>query len=334
MRFILHASALDGSDEVLSLIDRLVDRLADEVHHVEVPDSDLLKASAWYRDARPTRRKVLTAAVATPPRKHVDGHGTHVRVVEIHSLADARIADKVAHTPLTILVEDREADGVLLDILVEELGSPELRYLWKRAQEVTPKAIEIDTAGGVGAMPQRVARAVEDASKEGRPVRLFVLCDSDRRWPGDSGHQSHRDIENVRLKCSDCSIPLHVLLKRNAENYIPDSVIKAARDDPRNQSDRHRFNALLRRTQMQRDHFPLKDGLKDKEREEAMVAGLYGPLDVPDLELLVERLFPKRPRPFLFLYNGRRADFSSHELRARDGADEINALLDAIAAEL
>ena len=43
MRFIVHADALNGDDEVLSLIDRLVDRIAYEVHRVEVPDADLLQ---------------------------------------------------------------------------------------------------------------------------------------------------------------------------------------------------------------------------------------------------------------------------------------------------
>jgi hypothetical protein len=49
---------------------------------------------------------------------------------------EARTAVKLAHAPLQILVEDRESDGVLLEILVEELGSAELQKLWKIS--VTP----------------------------------------------------------------------------------------------------------------------------------------------------------------------------------------------------
>ena len=68
MRFILHPAVLDGDGEVLGLIDRLIDRLADEVHRIEIRDVGSLESSNWFRSARPTRQKVLTTAVSTPPR--------------------------------------------------------------------------------------------------------------------------------------------------------------------------------------------------------------------------------------------------------------------------
>lgn len=333
MRFVLRASALSGDDELFGLIDRLVDRAADEVHRVDVPDADLLQASGWYEGARPTRRKILTSAVAVPPRKHANSHGPHTKQFEVCDIGSARVADKLAHVPLKILVEDREADGVLLQILVEELGSPELRSLWKRGQTITPRAIEIENAGGINAMPHRVNRAVSDATVEGRPVRFFVLCDSDVRWPGDSG-PSHVSIAKLRQACADTLIPLHVLQKRSAENYIPDAVIEAVRDAPQNTGNIHRFKALLQRTPVQRDHFPVKDGLSDEERAVALAAGLYDPSEEPDLHLLKERLFPKRPRPLLLLSSERRAEFTGHGLRTRDCNGEIDILLDAIAKEL
>lgn len=324
MRFVLSVTALNGDEEVLNLIDRLVDRVADEVHRVEVPDADLLHASRWYECARPTRRKVLTKAVAVPPRRDTSSHGPHAKQIEVRHVDDARVADKLAHAPLTILVEDREADGVLLEILVEELGSPELRLLWAQGQSVTPRAFEIVTAGSIGAMKQRVQRAVADAEREGRPVRLFVLCDSDARWPGDNNHPSGSTVNTLRADCSQRSIALHVFQKRNAENYIPDAVIEAVRDDPQNTGRAHCFDALLRRTPKQRDHFPLKDGLSDDERAEALQAGLYEVDEVPDLDLLRMRLFPKRPRPLKRLNDERRAEFTDPGLSARDGKGEIN----------
>jgi hypothetical protein len=335
LRFILHATALEGDDELLRLIDRLVDRAADEVHRVEVPDADLLQDSGWYTSARQTRRKIITAAVAVPPRQHVDPYAPHSKQFEVRHLDDARIADKLAHTPLTILVEDREADGVLLDIFVEELGSPELRFLWKRGQEVTPRAFEFENSGGINAMPQRIERAVNDANGEGRPIRIFVICDSDQRWPGDNGlGRSQTSIDSLRQNCAALSIPLHVLQKRNAENYIPDDVVEAMRDDQRNIRQVDRFNALLRRSPSQRDHFPVKDGLSDVERMGALAAGLYTPVEEPDLDLLKDRLFPKKPRPLLRLKDERRANFTGPGLRIRDGKNEIDILLNTISREL
>lgn len=334
MRFILHTAALNGNDELFRLIDRLIDRAADEVHRVEVPEVDLLQNSGWYDGARTTRRQVLTSAASAPPRKHVNSHGPHAKQVDVRDIGSARVADKLAHTPLKILVEDRESDGVLLEILVEEVGSPELRELWKRGQEVTPRAIEIANAGGLSSMPQRVIRAVSDATAEGRPVRLIVFCDSDQRWPHDTGHQSYAKITELRQRCEDQAIPLHVLQKRNVENYIPDAVIETVRDAPQNTGNTQLFDALLRRNSIQRDHFPLKDGLCDGERTDALAAGLYDPAEESDLLLLKNRLFPKKPRLLTRLQNERRTDFTRSGLLARDGNGEIDTILKAIALEL
>lgn len=334
MRFILHTTALNGNDEVHDLIDRLVDRVADEVHRVEVPEADLLQESIWYQSARQTRRRILIAAVAIPPRKHTGPYEPHAKQVDIRNVAEALVADKLAHTPLTILVEDRESDGTLLEIMVEELGTERMRNLWMRGFTTTPRAIDIDTAGGIGSMPQRIRRAVGDAEAESRPVRLLVLCDSDARWPGDTTQTSHTDVSNLRQECTNLSIPLHILNKRTAENYIPDAVIEAVRDDDRNTAKIDNFNALLRRSKVQRDHFPLKDGLSGDERTKAIEAGLYQLAEGRDLDLLETRLFPKRPRPLLLLRDEHRSEFTGQGLQSRDGNNEIDTLLKIIAEEL
>lgn len=334
MRFVLHATALNGGDEIQGLIDRLVDRVADEVHRVEVPEADLLQHSAWYRNARLIRQKIVMSAVATPPLTNAHAHGPHAKASNVRDVNNARQADKLAHTPLTLLVEDREADGVLLEILVEELGSPELRSLWTRGKRATPPALEFENSGGIDAMPQRVLRAADDARNQDRPPRYFVLCDSDARWPKDSDHQSHRTIVKLCETCTRQSIPLHVLRKRNAENYIPDAVFKALRADRRYASKTDCLDAFLQLKPEQRDHFPVKDGLSDAERTAALAKDLYDSGDEPALDLLKKPLLPKRPRPFLLLSKERRASFSGEGLRSRDGNGEIDTLLEAIAREL
>lgn len=333
MRFILHESALNGDDNVLSLIDRLVDRVADEVHRIELPDVDRLQSSRWYRDARPTRRKVMTTAVAVPPTAS-SPPGLHAKRLEVSNADEAAVADKLAHTPLTVLVENREADGILLDILVEELGSSQLRMLWVQGQQVTPPAMNIETAGGLGEMPQNINRAISDSANAGRPLRFFVLCDSDKRWPNDVDQSSSKSIKKLRTLCADESIPLHVLRKRNVENYIPDSVIKAERKNTQDPALSSGFDALLRLSSPQRDYFPLKSGLSDNELAQALAVGLYAPDQEQDLCLLKERLFPKRPRPYILLADRHRAEFTDTGLLARDGNGEIKALLNAISKEL
>ena len=330
MRFVIHADVLDGDDAALALVDSLIDRVADEVHRVDMPDADRLVASRWYEEARSVRRKVLTEALSSPPRSDSGRSGLHSGAVDVCDMATADRARRVAYAPLILLVEDREADGVLVEILVEELGSAELRALWERSREVTPRAVEIDTAGGVGAMPARVERILADAAEEGRPARLFVLCDSDVRWPGDGTEAADR----VRERCDDNGVPCHVLHKRTAESYIPDRTFEAVRDDPRNAGNVDRFDAPLGLSRVQRDHFPIKDGLSARERAAAIEAGLYQPSEEATLKLLEGRLLPKRPRPLLLLHRERRATFTAPGLRARDGRGELDALLQAIEAEL
>lgn len=334
MRFCVHVAVLNGDDAVLALLDRLVDRLAEGVHRVDVPEADLLQDSRWYGQARSTRRKVLTSALASPPRSQAKHCGPHTKTISLTNLESAKRADKLAHAPLVILVEDREADGVLLDILVAELGWPELLQLWEASKRTTPRAVEIDTAGGKDAIPQRVQRLVQNAHEEERPPRVFVICDCDKRWPGDEEPSRVRPLLAVQSACASHDVPFHIWQKRSAENYIPDRVFQEAKDDLRNRRKSEHFNALLRRSKSQRDHFPVKDGLNPSERQAAINAGLYSPSEEDDLLLLEERLFPKRPRPLLLLEKERRKSFTAAGLRTRDGHGELDALLQAIAEEL
>lgn len=333
MRFVVHTPALNGDDGVLCFIDRLVDRLAEEVHLVEVPDADLLQSSSWYQKARVIRRKLLTSAMAKPPRAANDNRGPHVKVVEVLDADSARLADRLAHAPLVILVEDRESDGVFLDVVVEELGWPELQALWINSRKVTPRAMEIETAGGRDSMPQRIERAVRDAEEENRPHRLFVLCDGDAKWPGDKSEPHERSLSAVRAACVKHGVPYHILHKRCAENYIPDRAFEAWCEDPKNLNRLDRINALLRRSPVQRDHFPIKDGLTSEERAEALRVGFYGASEEEDLALLDGRLFRRSPRLFLQLTSEWRSKFTADGLRVRDGEGELDLLLHAIALE-
>jgi hypothetical protein len=333
VKFVLHAPAFNGDDITCGLIDRIVDRVSDEVHRVAVPDVDLLKESSWFETTRPTRRKTLMMAVAIPSRKANQERGPHVKAVEVADAGSVPLAEKLAHVPLDVLVEDREADGVFLDIIVEELGWPALRALWERSRMVTPRAMEIVSASK-GNIPIRVDRAANDAASEARPLRLFVLYDSDTKWPDDDDPGLKKQTEAVQKACNKHGVPSHVWRKRCAENYIPDEVFEAVRDDSRNLSHVKRFNAFLNRKPSQRDHFPVKDGLAEKARAAAIDAGLYDLTEAAELLLLEERLFAKRPRPLLRLHQERRKFFTADGLRKRDGEGELETLLQNLAKEL
>jgi hypothetical protein len=327
LRFALAAEVLDADEPSLALLDRLVDRIATEIHDLELREAHLLQESAWYRGARATRQKLVLAALATPPTK--ESTGKRLEITDHEALA---VAERLAYSALHVLVEDRESDGELLETLVEELGDPDFRAKWKRASTVTPPGVEIENAGGGGQIPDRVTRHCEDALAAGRPLRLFVIRDRDARWPDDT--RNERDLATLRKICENCGAYLHVLRKRSAENYIPDAVFAACRELPQNERKRPIFEAFLRRSRIQRDYFPVKSGLTPSELKDGMVHGLYDESERADLELLCNRLFPKRPRPLKLLRKEQRPAFTADGLRERDGDGELDELVDALSREL
>lgn len=333
MKFMISASALNLDGRSNDLIDRLIDRASDLVHKIEFLDPDLVVDSNWYQTARMSRRRLAMAAAAAAPRNATDS-ALHAKIMCLNSREDIDFAVKTAYAPLIVLVEDSESDGALVDLIVQKLGTPELVKFWRETKAVTPRAYVFQTAGGLGAMPVRVRRAVSDAAEEGRSSRIIVICDSDRRWAGGDASLSQQSLDDLSTLCQGSGIRLHILEKRSAENYIPDEVFQAWRDDPSRINNKHRFEAFLRRTSAQRDYFPIKDGLSDAEFAEATRAQLYTAADTADALLLKERLFPKRPRVLRRLLDSNGADFTARGLRSRDGKSELSALLDLIAGEL
>ena len=271
-------------------------------------------------------------AVASRPPARQAPRAVHQREVVVGSPESAQIAKRLVYSPLTILVEDREADGVLLEIVVEKLASQEFVALWKTALSVAPAGLEMTTAGGVNAMPDRIRRLAAEPSRKDC-LRLVVFCDSDKRWPTDVP-QSAGSIAELTTACAEMNVQCHVLQKRTAENYIPDEVFEAACNQFSNSDVKVRFEAIFRRDRTQRDHFPIKDGMSDEERGLAIAAGLYSEAEMADLELLKRRVFNKRPRLMLQVQQNHLDVVTAAGLQARDGAGELENLLARIAAEL
>lgn len=332
MRFEIASEILDGEDRLLARIDRIVDRLADGVHEVEV-DASRLRSTKWFASTRATRRQLLMQASSTPPvRGRARGRALHSKRYSVNNAVECEVAEKLAHTSLTILVEDREADGRLLELIVDELAPPEMQRVWRAA--VSPPSVRVDSSGGIGSMQARLERALADAHGEGRPARVFVLCDSDRRWPGDEDAEGTKVAIRVRAFCEAQDVPCHVLCKRTVENYIPDQVFRELLDDPEWTSRHATIRALLDLNATQRDHLPIKDGLSTNERERASATGLYNPEDDERLALLEKRIFRRSPRPMVALTDERRGAFTARGMSERDGAGELRVLLDKIFKEL
>jgi len=308
-------------------IDALVDRM--EVHDVTVTDFDTLRGSRWGQ-RNPRRVDDLERYVAGPPNQGPSaGPARHRTVVRVVDTASAEAARKLACNPLVVLLEDEEADGWLLEQVIETMGG-DFRGLWRRCRQATPAAIDVRSAG-INTMPDRIRALSARATAQGRPARLVVIHDSDRRWPQDSKPQKSLDaVANACAAAPGAAAPV-CLAKRAIENYIPDAVFlsfKAATPDPR----RHAvIDTLLALTPLQRDHFPMKGGgVTSPEQTHAHYAGAnLTPL------LGAHVLFPRRPRPMVYLQKmGHAAAITARGLRGRDGQGEWDQLLQHIADAL
>jgi hypothetical protein len=320
MRFVLHRAALDADDAGLRRLDAIIDRCEAGVHRLESPDADLIEDSHWYQEARSSRRRFAKEALALSPRAHNPGE-PHRHAVAVSSPQDIPRAQRVALTPLTILVENSRSDGAFLGVLIEACGSSELQAIC--AVNEQPPALQIDSAGGLGEIPALVQQ---------HSPRLFVVMDSDARWPGDPGAQPTTG-QKARDACKNNQIPHHTWRKRCVENYIPDAVIEALLADRALTSAHARLKTILERTSAQRDHMPMKDHLSTQERRGATRAALYDEARDGAALALYERLAPL-PHELPQLIRERREHFTWDGLLARDGAGEIIQLLAAITEEL
>lgn len=323
MRIEIAGHLLDDA-EALRHVDVLVDRL--EVHDVTT-DVLVLAGSLWAR-SRPGRSGDWKKRLARPVSRGRDGPALHRQAIEVADARQAEAAARQAVSPLVILVEDYEADGRFLDVVVEELGA-DLALLWAACKSATPAGLRIDSAS-LGNMPVRIRREVESARTQGRPVRLLVIHDSDRRWPGDEGDL--KATGNIARACRDGGAPPpHALRKRTVENYIPDETFRAIRDATRDSKKAAALDALLSLTSTQRDHIPIK--LHGKEDE--LDGSLY---DGADRRALadIKQVFKKRPRPIVAVLDtfDERDTFTAETLRARDARGELDALLQRIADAL
>ncbi len=206
------AIAVWDDSSAFTLLDRLIARANEAGHEVMLREADLILASGWASGARAeTGNQVLelcelarASAWGTTP---TDTH-------PVSSQVEAKRALRIANSPLKIVVESALRDGALLEAVVRLSAMPELQQLW--LQPPMPPVIEVVHAGGCGDMLSIWRREKESALVAGLPVRMIIICDSDR--PSQGAQVSD---EALRLK-HEVGNGAVILSKREAENYLPD----------------------------------------------------------------------------------------------------------------
>lgn len=261
MRIAIDTSVANDP-ESHAYLDRILYKIEEGWHVWDTTDHSVphaIETTTWIRDRGPQGDWVHTLLVASIHYSawHVPPHGRSVRVTAQPRTGDdltPEAALRLAEQPLVILVENRVSDGAFVKRVMKELDEV-LRALWG----CPGLPIQIDSVGGIGQMQ----REVEDRIKRVpyRP-RLVVVADSGRRAPE---RDPNTDAKRLAAKCASLNTCCWILAKREAENYLPEVLLRA-RPDAGDEHDR-RVDAWSRLSDNQKDFLDMKTGLSQSEAE-------------------------------------------------------------------
>lgn len=232
------------------------------------------------------------------------------------SACDAQKLAQFCALPTAVVLENTQTDGGWLAMMVRKLR-PRL------SGALAPQSLTLDirTGGGVGEIPKEVARigAVYQSIRpnEKMPLRVVALADSDSRLPGEISVGAHE----VKKAAESVGAAAHILRKRTIENYIPDEALYRYAAVRRDRSAAVELVASLQSPA--RDHYPLKTGLTP---EELVATGTMYPSGI-DLGVALGDFI----MDFMTSFGH---DVDKNELRKRDGASELDELLDLLEENL
>jgi hypothetical protein len=210
------------------------------------------------------------------------------------------------------LVENATSDGEFLQLVMAKLRPT----LVRKTTGAHPQ-VQLTQAGGISELPKETLRlggryaSIRPAAN--LPPRFIVIADSDGKTPGDQSADARKVIQTA----SSIGVSYHILRKRSIENYIPDPALQAYVSARKDRSAAVAVIASLEAPA--RDHYPMKIGLPEcdaRERPSIYPSDLQASVGLGDF--VVDLLTHFKHAVY------------AEDLRARDGAQELDVLLDLI----
>lgn len=180
--------------------------------------------------------------------------------------------------PLEILVEDETSDGLFLN---KTVPSP-LRPKWKEL--IANGSIRLLSLGGV----TQVERKLVERQQQGRGalIRSFVLIDSDAPAPWGTPGELPRATAKASESALRHRVPVHILTRRMAENYISPPAFNAWAQQQSKDKQGH-VDAFARLSTGRQHHHHLKKGIRPGEE------AYYAAVSNADQDLLKHSLGDK-----------------------------------------
>ncbi|WP_301217553.1 hypothetical protein [Agreia sp. PsM10] len=215
--------------------------------------------------------------------------------------------------PLTLLVENMLNDGLFYRRGIAAL-SPDL----VRTFDSASPPIVFSNGGGIEEVSKIVRSRRAKSLQTGVPDRLIVLVDGDSKYP------SHvpTSVSDVRKECSAHGASAIVLEKRSIENYLSDRHLDEYLATFQSEDLERNVNFVKGMSQVQRDHFPMKNGFK--HLPVGHEAAIYVGLSQDDLE------HRKLGRAMAYFLDHPSGEFTLEDLRSVDAVHEFESIVDQI----
>jgi len=242
-------------------------------------------------------------------RVYLGGHRMVVRTSRaLHEYISVDVVETFLGRPLKVIVENSESDSLFIETCLLHIGGVDINTLW----------LSIDHGGGSDI--EKVVR------RTGGRERLLCVVDGDWIAPGEMPSSERRFKERLKTTCERLGCTLHILLKREMENYLPDDAIKRylLAKGCRNADD-HPYFAL---TEEQKDYFDLKKGLRKCDLGNPM----WSMFNVPSTETAAssDGRDPGLPGFGEEVWEAFRHVRCRGELESRDRVGELKLLVDMI----
>lgn len=217
--------------------------------HVFLIDYPSIVDSVNFEKLEPIDQEILSHSYVSNNRTEILPKFTISKLSEIGRFTTDE-AILYLDQPLSILLEHGLNDRYFLESLFKHFDEDKeiLRHLSKGW-------IIFDHAGGAGPIKSIINgtfRAMATWPKKDKKVylRFFVIMDSDKKTDNS---KLGTDKENIVKHLVKNEIEHHVLIKREMENYIPESILQTLDDEY--------LNEYCKLTDLQKDYFDLEKGL-------------------------------------------------------------------------
>jgi hypothetical protein len=333
VKFRIKLEALNGTERTLDSLDIVMGRVEDSVHELEIHDADELNQSAWFLSSRAGRRKLLEEIASNALRTGPRTSGPHLKSYDISTEKTAEIARNLAVTPLSVLLENADSDGALVETAVRFFGNAAtVELCFGSPKNLGRRAVDFESRGGEGELKKLVKSRVQVSLQNGIPLRCVVVTDCDGEYVGEV----KRHAQEIRDLCLENNIACPPLNKRTAENYIPDEIWAALAHGRENEARVAMVAAIHRLSPSQRDYVRFdKKNTAPWNKDNPLATELFAGVSEEDYELLLSSSLKGHGDGMtIFALRSHASLLGADVLARRDAAGELAYLAKKIEDEL